>query len=215
MECDIIDTGMRTARENMELDRALLGDLEHTPVIILHLYEWERPSATYGHFIKPEEYLKESDLDLAQRPTGGGIVFHTTDFAFSVLVPKSHPAFSENTLENYAFVNNKVIEALGGGELLPVEPEPLDEASKSFCMAKPTKYDVMMEGRKVGGAAQRRTKHGYLHQGTIFLERPSDAFLDSVLLEGTRVREGMAQNSYPLKLTKEEVKQRLIKVFQG
>ena len=218
---EYIDTGKRSAEENMELDCALLEDLGYCSDLILHFYDWENPSATYGHFIKPEEYLQEGKLDLAKRPTGGGIVFHVTDFAFSVLVPKDHPGYSENTLENYAFINKKVIEALGGGELLPHEPEALDKASMSFCMAKPTRYDVMIEGRKVGGAAQRRTKDGYLHQGTIFLKKPSEEFLRSILLPGTRVLEGMEENSHAfaeeasLEEARERIKQRLKEVFQG
>lgn len=222
MKCEIIDTGKRSAKENMELDFALLGDLEDLSSLILHFYDWERPSATYGHFIKPETFLnmEYKNLDLAKRPTGGGIVFHTTDFAFSVLVPKKHPSYSENTLENYAFVNNKVIQALGMGELLPNEPDALDEACRHFCMAKPTKYDVMIRNRKVGGAAQRRTQHGYLHQGTIFLKEPGKEFLNAVLLPQTRIIEGMDHYSHPLAINesleevRKRVKERLIEVFQ-
>jgi len=217
---DWIDTGKRSAIENMELDSALLQDLGDSQELLLHFYDWEKPSATYGHFIKPEEFLQEGKIDLAKRPTGGGIVFHVTDFAFSVLVPKGHPGYSENTLENYAFINKKVIEALGGGELLPEEPEALDSASKSFCMAKPTRYDVMINGKKVGGAAQRRTQHGYLHQGTIFLKKLSEEFLHSVLLPETRVLEGIKANSHafaedlPLEEARAKIKERLKEVFQ-
>ena len=113
-----------------------------------------------------------------------------------------------------------MIEALGAGELLPQEPTPLDKASKSFCMAKPTKYDVMLDGKKVGGAAQRRTQHGYLHQGSIFLKPVPEEFLEQVLLPSTRVLEGMQQNSYPLlkegesiQAAKERIQNRLIEVF--
>ena len=217
---DWMDSGIRSAEENMELDRALLADLHESDDLFLHLYDWERPSATYGHFIDPKLYLQEGKIDLAKRPTGGGIVFHVSDLAFSVLVPKKHPAYSENTMENYAFINNKVIEAIGGGQLLPVEPTPLDEVARHFCMAKPTRYDVMLNGKKVGGAAQRRTKDGYLHQGTIFLQKPSLDFLQSVLLPGSRVLEGMELNSHPLvpghdlDEARALIKKRLIEVFQ-
>lgn len=191
----VIETPPSSAFEIMEKDRQLLADLEETP--ILHLYEWEAQAATYGHFIKIEEHLKTpSILDLAKRPTGGGIIFHTFDLAFSVLLPASHPAFSDNTLSNYHYINSGVARALEATELLPNEPIPLDAPSTHFCMAKPTKYDVMIGGRKLAGAAQRKMRQGLLHQGSISLAPPNEAFLDEVLLPGSRVKEAMLQNSY-------------------
>ena len=52
-----IDTGKRSAAANMELDAALLADLKDEKECILHLYDWETDSATYGHFIDPENFL--------------------------------------------------------------------------------------------------------------------------------------------------------------
>ncbi|NGX61329.1 MAG: Octanoyltransferase LipM [Chlamydiae bacterium] len=203
-----IDTGPRTAKENMELDAALLEDLEHEPFPILHLYDWEEEAATYGYFIKPEAFLqldgvKKHALDLARRPTGGGIVFHNCDLAFSVLVPASHPDFSTNPLENYAYVNKRVIWAVSKlldstPELLPSEPLPADSHCKSFCMAKPTRYDVMIGGRKIGGAAQRKTRHGFLHQGTISIGMLPEEYLREILLPGTQVIEAMKANTFSL-----------------
>lgn len=225
-----LNTGKRTAAANMALDAALLSDLKVEAEPILHLYEWERDAATYGHFIEPEKFLdragvQKKGLDLAKRPTGGGILFHLGDFAFSVLVPASHPCFSQNPLDNYAFVNNRVREVLSKmiqlpTELLPEEPTPLDTHCKSFCMAKPTRYDVMIGGKKVGGAAQRKTRDGYLHQGSIAIGLLSDDYLREVLVSETLVLEGIRQNSFSLlgeKWTQKElndVREELIARFQ-
>jgi lipoate-protein ligase A len=35
------------------------------------------------------------------------------------------------------------------------------------CFANPVRADVMIDGRKIAGAAQRRTRGGLLHQGSI------------------------------------------------
>lgn len=211
MKWIVLRTGKRKASENMALDAALLQDVGQVQLPILHLYEWEEDSATYGHFVTPSDFLngesvEKLGLDLAKRPTGGGIVFHLSDLAFSVLVPAGHPSFSLNPLENYAFVNRHVIWAIEQflnknrlkPTLLPEEPLPLDGNCANFCMAKPTKYDVMLEGKKVGGAAQRKTRDGYLHQGSIALGMLSDEYLSTLLKPGTRVLEGMKQNSYSL-----------------
>lgn len=198
----IIYTPKSAAQEIMAKDAFLLEGLENEP--ILHFYEWSRPSATYGMFTEPKNFLKNLELlDLAKRPTGGGIIFHISDFAFSVLIPRSHPRFSQNTLENYALINEavgKTVEKLTRKqtELLPLEPMPQDPACKFFCMAKPTKYDVMVQGRKVGGAAQRQTRRGFLHQGSVCVANLPPSFLDEVLLPGTAVLAAMQQNSFSL-----------------
>lgn len=210
MKNRILDTGINTPDKNMAIDAELLENLSAEPETILHLYEWSAPSATYGHFVQPFDFLDEanvakSTLQLARRPTGGGIIFHEFDFAFSVLVPASHPKFSINTLENYALINQMVMQAvikfMGRADspmLLPEESMPLDESCKHFCMAKPTKFDVMINGRKVGGGAQRRTKAGILHHGSIALVVPSECYMKSLLKPGTRIYEAMASHSFPL-----------------
>ena len=208
MKWNVIDSGTRSAKENMALDSALLSDLENSGAPILHLYDWEGEAATYGHFIDPTKYLNAEGvvahgLCLAKRPTGGGIVFHNCDLAFSVLIPATHPDFSQSPFDNYAFINRHVLSVVcqfigHTPELLPVEPEAVDAVSRNFCMAKPTKYDVMIEGKKVGGAAQRKTRQGFLHQGSISLGMLPETYLHDVLGPDSTVLEEMKRNSYPL-----------------
>ena len=40
------------------------------------------------------------------------------------------------------------------------------------CFQNPTKYDVLLNGVKIAGSAQRRTVHGLLHQGSIHFGGP-------------------------------------------
>lgn len=231
----VLDTGLSSAERNMQLDAELLEALDENSTCILHLYEWEGPSATYGHFVDPftllqKENVEKRGLKLAKRPTGGGIIFHLWDYAFSVLVPSHSKHFSQNTLENYAFVNEAVLMAAKeflrvkkGLELIQVEPKAVDEHTKRFCMALPTKYDVMLNGRKIAGAAQRKTKKGFLHQGSISLMLPSREFLEDVLMPGTEVLDSMFAYTFPLMGDKdsnedlasarEEIKQILIREF--
>lgn len=208
----IIYNGKRSPDENMAFDTRFLKEFTEnsTPSPILHFYDWKGVCGTFGHFIKPLDHLNQKgiekwDLRLERRPTGGGIVFHLCDLTFSVLMPSTNPFFSLNTLETYAFVNLAVVKAISkfmGNKiqptLLPQEFNPLDDQCPHFCMAHPTKYDVMIDGRKVGGAAQRRTKFGYLHQGTIALKSPPDQFLQDVLRVDSFAMKGMQEHSYSL-----------------
>ena len=198
MSWRVIDTGCEKAKAIMQKDP------------ILHFYEWDGPSATYGYFVEPADFfcmeaVKQAGLSLARRPTGGGIIFHLWDFAFSALVPASHERFSENTMENYALINQAVLQSvqefLGGEvelELTPTDAASLGRGCERFCMAKPTRYDVMWQGKKIAGAAQRKTKHGFLHQGSISLLMPSSEFLRSVLRPELSVLDAMATFTSPL-----------------
>lgn len=201
----IIDTGCESAAVNMNIDAALLKDLAKEPEPILRLYDWKNPAATYGYFLDPHVHLrKDANIDLARRPTGGGIIFHLTDFAFSLLIPADHPHFSVNTLDNYRFVHETVIDALKcfdsalSPSLLEKDPVCTGSACNQFCMAKPTQYDVMVQGKKISGGAQRRTRHGFLHQGSICLAVPSRELLEPLFNEGLSLWESINANSFPL-----------------
>lgn len=207
----------------MRFDEELLEGLA---VPTLHLYQWALPSATYGYFIKPEKHLDLGKaagrgLDLARRPTGGGIVFHIWDVAFSFLMPSNHPAFSQNTLENYQFVNRAVLEAMRTlfvlrepVELIAQNGPNLGPDCQNFCMAKPTQYDVVHKGMKIAGAAQRKRRQGYLHQGTIALAKPDFGLLNEVLLSKSDVLAAMMTYSFaPLERVDDEVRQDLQKLL--
>lgn len=209
----IIHTGKSSAKKNMAIDAELLDLLASgSKEPILHLYDWDGPSATYGHFIDPYLFIDPErastlGLQLARRPTGGGMIFHLADLAFSIVIPASHPGYSVNVLENYAFINHLVIETIKkftNNQNLPhlflryngsADSNPI---CKHFCMAKPTKYDVMLEGRKVGGGAQRRTKYGFLHQGSISLASPPIDCLSKILLPQQGLIEAMQATTHVL-----------------
>lgn len=225
MKWKVFDTGKASAKENMAIDAGLLQSVAVSP--ILHLYDWEEKSATFGHFAKPELLLNLWELEagnvqIAKRPTGGGVLFHFTDFAFSVIIPKHHPFYSTNTLQNYRQINRVVEDAVRqmlGDSLSLLEQEPIDQSpSKHFCMAKPTQYDVMLGGKKVAGAAQRRTKQGILHQGTIHLALPDwqelDPFIkDPAVLEAMRKYSIGLVDRQDLSSAREEMKHTLTHLF--
>ena len=234
MEVIVLDTGSHSAVENMAVDQKFLSDLENGQTPILHLYEWNKPSITYGHFAKPERLLnmkevEKAGIELARRSTGGGLTLHFTDYAFSFLMPSDHPNFSSNTLENYRFVNHLVYQSVqslieeerGLSYYNESEKGKVDEAL-NFCMAKPTKYDVLYKGKKVGGAAQRKTAKGYLHHGTISLALPDSELLEKILIS-KRSFDAINQNTYyfipnhldqkKLLSVRKKVKENLIEAF--
>lgn len=196
------------AQAIMDKDAELLASLQENPRHILHFYSWERPSLTYGYFIDPRKHLnlealENEGIDMARRPTGGGIIFHLWDMAFSLLVPKDSPLFHENPIENYKVVHNLLLKSmacvwkdLDKGDLLPESCQAKSVNTEHFCMATPTKYDLMIGTKKLAGAAQRKTRYGYLHQGTISLATPDYEKLKIWLLHGQDLSNEIQRNSF-------------------
>jgi lipoate-protein ligase A len=203
---ETVDSGALSAQENMQIDSDLLADLKTHPRHLLRFYDWKSPSLTYGHFVKPEDLLnldqiERLGIDIARRPTGGGVICHFTDMTFSILVPKDSPYYTTDTLANYCFVNKKIQKALES--FVSDKLELMDSniqaegALGRFCMAKPTVLDVVCNGMKVSGGAQRRTRHGFLHQGTISLSPPDWDLLHRIIRSKEVVTE-MQRNSHYL-----------------
>ncbi|WP_080121339.1 lipoate--protein ligase family protein [Chlamydia suis] len=190
MKIRVIDSTKATPEELMEKDRSLLDSLKAGEVI-LHLYEWEGLfPVTYGYFIKPERFFRADwealGVRAARRPTGGGVTFHNGDYAFSLLVSSEHPAYQKSVLANYHTVNRFVLRAINRlfrleGSLSPKESSTERVEASNFCVAKISKYDVLIGDKKIGGASQRSVKQGFLHQGSIFLSGNSPHFYRKIL----------------------------------
>lgn len=211
----IEESGPKSPEWNMESDSKRL---EIDPAPCLRFYEWDFPSATYGYFLNPSDFFKPNSLlSLARRPTGGGVILHLDDLAFSVIVPTSHPFYSLNSLHSYQMINSVVLEAIH--KVVPFDgiflQEDLPEAPRGgFCMAKPTKFDLLYEGKKVGGAAQRKTKKGLLHQSSLCLKMPDPLFLDQFLKSPATAQDIMLSSASLGVQFKDDLKSELAKAFQ-
>jgi lipoate---protein ligase len=185
---EIIDDGTMSARDAMHEDSEWIAKLPAFDQPRVRFYEWERKSITYGHFIDPDKWLVQEKMELlgfdtARRPTGGGLIFHYTDFAYTVAVPSHHPKCSQTVLDNYRLVNSALLEAISSipGAFSLQERSDASSAFTELCMATATQYDLIYAGRKLGGSAQRKTSGGFVHQGTLFLAPPNWQEMEEVL----------------------------------
>jgi len=120
-----------------------------------------------------------AERDLVRRWTGGGIVFHGDDLTYSIVIPASDPAFAESSIAIYEKIHRALADALNEAGECAVVAGGVDLAGVALarkagvtaagysCFANPVRADVMMDGRKIAGAAQRRTRRGLLQQGSI------------------------------------------------
>src|SRR5216684_5307456 len=159
------DTTPRSAALNMAIDEALL---EHASSPSIRFYRWNHPALSFGYFGKFNDVAEHRhQRDLVRRWTGGGIVFHGDDLTYSIVIPASAEFFAESAKRIYAAVHSALCHALKeNGAAAALAPNNSSKIS-DVCFANPVLADVIVNGRKVAGAAQRRTRRGLLQQGSI------------------------------------------------
>src|SRR2546423_5489426 len=159
------DFDPKSAVLNMAIDEALLAD---APVPILRFYRWQRASISFGYFGRYADVAPQSDgREIVRRWTGGGIVPHGEDLTYSIIIPASDAFFQRSSPEIYRAVHEAIraaLEANGIAARLLGKAEP---KISDACFANAVRADVMSAGRKIAGAAHRRTRSGLLHQGSI------------------------------------------------
>jgi lipoyl(octanoyl) transferase len=159
------DIASRAAALNMAIDEALL-EIATGPVI--RFYKWDHPALSFGYFGKFADVANHAgQRDLVRRWTGGGIVFHGDDLTYSIVIPVSSGFFAQSAKRIYAAIHSALCHALKeNGAAAALAPNNLSKIS-DVCFANPVLADVIVNGRKVAGAAQRRTRRGLLQQGSI------------------------------------------------
>lgn len=159
------DTASEGAAMNMAIDEALL---ETATKPIIRFYKWDHPALSFGYFGKFSDVENHSgERDLVRRWTGGGIVFHGDDLTYVIVVPATEPAFAESSISIYEKTHNALRAGFAAnGQRVELATNGAQKISES-CFANPVRADVLSNGRKVAGAAQRRTRRGLLQQGSI------------------------------------------------
>ncbi|MBI1871638.1 MAG: hypothetical protein HYS07_10685 [Chlamydiae bacterium] len=172
------DTGPGNPFQNMAVDEALFIEGKN----ILRFYQWLRPAYSIGYFQKMNPSFFSHPV--VRRMTGGGTVFHGEDFTFSLVLNLSSLSFLDSVRDSYHWIHlafSKAFRKLG------VLTEIYDDSKISkpqFCFQSPSSGDLLYQGMKIVGGAQRRRKHLMLHQGTVMLNQigiSSDCFKQAVL----------------------------------
>ena len=158
---EVLDPEPHAAALNMAIDEALLRAVS-APT--LRVYRWARPAVSFGYFGKWADAARAwPDRDIVRRWTGGGIVPHWEDVTYSLVVPRAHPFVAVGPAQSYRAIHECVAAVLRNALLASTVPPQISSA----CFENPVLHDVLIADRKVAGAAQRRSKYGLLHQGSI------------------------------------------------
>ncbi len=163
----------RSGPLNMALDETILDFAAETARPVLRIYCWAEPFVSIGYFDSIEIAERQFPRrPLVRRWTGGGAVDHASDFTFTLAVPVTEMLSRWPAARRYAEIHAAVAAALAQlgvatecvGRTRAVPPG----SSPEPCFAAPVPGDlVSRDGAKMVGGAQRRTRAGVLHQGSI------------------------------------------------
>ena len=168
------DETARGGPEQMALDEAMFEDAKRP---VLRVYRWDEQTVSFGYsqsFAAVKE--RYPSLPTVRRWTGGGVVEHGADWTFSLIVPSREKLAKARPEDAYRSIHSQVATVLNELGYSARLAELGDCAEGMSCFSSPVLHDVIgPDRRKFCGGAQRRTRRGFLHQGSIQnLRLPAD-----------------------------------------
>jgi len=175
----LIDTGPLDGPANMAVDEALLANFD--PAVsrpVLRLYGWNPPALSLGRFQKAAEVLDlercaAHNVPVVRRITGGGVIYHADELTYSLVCAPDQIPPAASIKESFRVLTSFLLRfyeklglAAGYAADSCAEGERLGERTH-FCFAGRESYDILIDGRKIGGNAQRRLKNAIFQHGSI------------------------------------------------
>lgn len=178
-----------TGQENMQKDSDLLdfAILEKLDYPIFRLYGWRPACISLGRnqqdsFID-KKFLKDTNIDLVKRLTGGRALLHDDEITYSFICPVSYLKHGENVTKSYIEISQILIDKFAklGIELDFGGAKPVN-TKFDYCMLISTGADLCYKGKKLIGSAQCR-KEGYILQHGSILYSYNRELLEKIFNE--------------------------------
>lgn len=157
--------------ENMARDSSILQALEDgsgSPT--LRIYGWDVPTISIGYLQSPVPFQGLA-VPVVRRITGGRAVVHSSEVTYSVTGLMDSPLFSGGIMAAYSVISACIISALkdAGVEASYSRGSSAGDRSEA-CFHTPSRYEVLIKGRKLVGSAQRRLKRAFIQHGSILMD---------------------------------------------
>lgn len=208
----VIYTGFNNGYENMALDEALLENFQEGSAPVLRLYGWEPPAVSVGRFQKISGFLdidkcEQKNVPVVRRMTGGGMIYHHRELTYSVVCTPEQLGVERRPADAYRKICGFLLEFYGR---LGLEADFAVNLAmqgsggrENFCFSANEQYDIVINGRKIGGNAQRWLKKAVFQHGSIpvesCLEEAGELLLsvpDNMMDSSTSLRELGVAESY-------------------
>lgn len=200
----------------MAVDEALMMSYKQEDMPILHLYRWEN-TISLGRFSAIEKsvdigQLKKNNIGCIRRMSGGGILVHGSDLSYSIILPRIE--CQEGVKANYRYWCTfllRLYEKLGLKAHF-VQELGLEHKHSNICLAGCEPYDITIDGKKIGGNAQRYTRNVLFQHGSIPINLNEMVF-DSLFLEESGMKAASSLQKCGVAITYEKLAELLIETF--
>jgi len=185
---------------NMAVDSRLLSEVEQSdfPLTVLRLYTWIRPAISLGRNQNIEtavdlEFCNSHGLKVVHRPTGGHAVLHGDELTYAIASNDPYQFDGGSIYGTYRRISAAL--SLGYRRLgieSTLSPETVrrngvkNHEKKDYdapCFVSPSRYELMVDGRKLVGSAQRRLRRGFLQHGSMPITCDRDLLARSTRFE--------------------------------
>lgn len=156
--------------ENMARDSSILKALEEGFCVpTVRIYGWDSPAISIGYLQNPAQFLGLG-MPVVRRITGGRAVVHSSEVTYSVAGLVDDPLFCGGIMDAYSVISRCIIAALSDiGVEAAYSPGSIGRDRNEACFHSPSRYEVLTDGRKLVGSAQRRLKRAFLQHGSILM----------------------------------------------
>lgn len=171
----LIDPEPMPGSWNMAVDETLLESAIERQTCTLRLYRWSEATLSLGYF-QPEDAARRdprlASLPAVRRLSGGGAILHHHEITYSCTIPPNHP-LAADPLQLYDRVHEQIvgilkdcgIPAVLRGQAIRSPDEPF------LCFGRGDPRDIVLDGHKILGSAQRRRRGAVLQHGSLLLSR--------------------------------------------
>ena len=158
---------------NMAVDEVLLSGMTPDSIPILRFYEWQPATLSLGYFQSLADRAQHAASEpccITRRLSGGGAILHDHELTYSVMIPPGH-RWSKDVQQLYDLFHETLIKTLSAWQVeaaLCTEPVKLPASEEPFlCFQRRATGDVLLDGHKICGSAQRRRQGAVLQHGSI------------------------------------------------
>ncbi len=185
----------------MALDQALMEchrQSSDSHSATLRFYQWSRPTVSLGYFQStrdiPDRFHQVSKV---RRSTGGGAIVHDHELTYSLTIDAKLDGKSTRQLL-YRSVHQAVVNTLAewgiNAKAHRLDQRIVGNEAAFLCFQRRTDEDLIVNGYKVLGSAQRTTRDAVLQHGSLLLkssrfapELPGIEDLTSVRIEARQI----------------------------
>lgn len=157
----------------MAVDDVLLSGAAQRGEPTLRFYGWSEPTVTLGYFQSASqrvEHAASAACRWVRRGTGGGAIVHDDELTYSVTVPSERPERGA-AHEWYRAFHETLCEVLADWGVQARLCVGTDRAAEGewLCFRRRAEGDVVLDGAKICGSAQRRHAGAVLQHGSVLL----------------------------------------------